>query len=163
MEAAARVCAWLEQHGLGGRKVNYKLRDWLFARQARLVTVWFASGNMPGRRLVLPCRVVAFLHHVPDMRRTLSATGASRSRLCIRRAPTRRCRLLMVRPHFARLAVLHLMTCICVCSRSPSGAPADEQLPVRDPYLSNAMARGADTHPCAQAERQWRRPAGKHG
>ena len=34
-EAAARVCAWLEQGGLGSRKVNYKLRDWLFARQAR--------------------------------------------------------------------------------------------------------------------------------
>lgn len=31
--AAARVCAWLEKRGIGARKVNYKLRDWLFARQ----------------------------------------------------------------------------------------------------------------------------------
>ena len=35
-EAAVRVCAWLEQRGLGIRKVNYKLRDWLFARQVWL-------------------------------------------------------------------------------------------------------------------------------
>jgi leucyl-tRNA synthetase len=27
------VCAWLGERGLGARKVNYKLRDWLFARQ----------------------------------------------------------------------------------------------------------------------------------
>ena len=25
--------AWLEEHGLGSRRVNYKLRDWLFSRQ----------------------------------------------------------------------------------------------------------------------------------
>lgn len=28
-----QITAWLEQQGLGNRKVNYKLRDWLFARQ----------------------------------------------------------------------------------------------------------------------------------
>ncbi len=28
-----RIIAWLEEHGLGVRKVNYKLRDWLFSRQ----------------------------------------------------------------------------------------------------------------------------------
>lgn len=27
------MIAWLEEHGLGRRKVNYKLRDWLFSRQ----------------------------------------------------------------------------------------------------------------------------------
>src|SRR6185312_5782863 len=28
-----RITAWLEERGLGKRKVNYKLRDWLFSRQ----------------------------------------------------------------------------------------------------------------------------------
>jgi len=31
--AKARMTAWLEERGLGERKVNYKLRDWLFSRQ----------------------------------------------------------------------------------------------------------------------------------
>lgn len=32
-DAKAKVTAWLEERGLGGAQVNYKLRDWLFARQ----------------------------------------------------------------------------------------------------------------------------------
>jgi leucyl-tRNA synthetase len=32
-EFKKRITAWLEQRGLGQRKVNYKLRDWLFSRQ----------------------------------------------------------------------------------------------------------------------------------
>ncbi|MGD9549083.1 MAG: leucine--tRNA ligase [Candidatus Krumholzibacteriia bacterium] len=32
-EAKARMTGWLEERGLGERKVNYKLRDWLFSRQ----------------------------------------------------------------------------------------------------------------------------------
>jgi leucyl-tRNA synthetase len=32
-EAKAAVITWLEQTGAGRRKVNYKLRDWLFSRQ----------------------------------------------------------------------------------------------------------------------------------
>ncbi len=32
-EAKARMIDWLEEHGVGRRKVNYKLRDWLFSRQ----------------------------------------------------------------------------------------------------------------------------------
>jgi leucyl-tRNA synthetase len=32
-EFKQRITAWLEQHHLGTRKVNYKLRDWLFSRQ----------------------------------------------------------------------------------------------------------------------------------
>lgn len=32
-EAASKVIDWLESVGKGKRKVNYKLRDWLFARQ----------------------------------------------------------------------------------------------------------------------------------
>jgi leucyl-tRNA synthetase len=32
-EFKQRIIAWLEERGLGQRKVNYKLRDWLFSRQ----------------------------------------------------------------------------------------------------------------------------------
>jgi leucyl-tRNA synthetase len=32
-EAKAKMIAWLEEKGLGTRRVNYKLRDWLFSRQ----------------------------------------------------------------------------------------------------------------------------------
>jgi leucyl-tRNA synthetase len=32
-EFKRRITDWLEQRGLGARKVNYKLRDWLFSRQ----------------------------------------------------------------------------------------------------------------------------------
>jgi leucyl-tRNA synthetase len=32
-EFKKRITAWLEERGLGARKVNYKLRDWLFSRQ----------------------------------------------------------------------------------------------------------------------------------
>ena len=32
-EAKLRITGWLEEHGLGQRAVNYKLRDWLFSRQ----------------------------------------------------------------------------------------------------------------------------------
>ena len=31
--AKARMIDWLEEHGHGTRKINYKLRDWLFSRQ----------------------------------------------------------------------------------------------------------------------------------
>ncbi len=32
-DAKARVIAWLDAEGYGARRVNYKLRDWLFSRQ----------------------------------------------------------------------------------------------------------------------------------
>ncbi|HYE95464.1 MAG TPA: leucine--tRNA ligase, partial [Rubricoccaceae bacterium] len=32
-EAKQQITAWLEEQGLGQRKVNYKLRDWIFSRQ----------------------------------------------------------------------------------------------------------------------------------
>ncbi|HHW94237.1 MAG TPA: leucine--tRNA ligase [Clostridiaceae bacterium] len=32
-EAIARVTEWLEEQGVGRRKVNYRLRDWVFSRQ----------------------------------------------------------------------------------------------------------------------------------
>ena len=33
MEAKAKMIAWLESNKLGARRVNYRLRDWLFSRQ----------------------------------------------------------------------------------------------------------------------------------
>ena len=32
-EAKKKITGWLEEHGLGKRAINYKLRDWLFSRQ----------------------------------------------------------------------------------------------------------------------------------
>ncbi len=32
-EAKKKIIAWLEEHGVGAGRVNYKLRDWLFSRQ----------------------------------------------------------------------------------------------------------------------------------
>jgi leucyl-tRNA synthetase len=32
-QAIRKITEWLEQHGLGKRSINYKLRDWLFSRQ----------------------------------------------------------------------------------------------------------------------------------
>jgi leucyl-tRNA synthetase len=32
-EAIRKITAWLEEHALGKRAINYKLRDWLFSRQ----------------------------------------------------------------------------------------------------------------------------------
>jgi leucyl-tRNA synthetase len=32
-EFKQRITSWLQEHGLGERRVNYKLRDWLFSRQ----------------------------------------------------------------------------------------------------------------------------------
>jgi len=32
-DAKKRIIAWLEERGIGTRRVNYKLRDWLFSRQ----------------------------------------------------------------------------------------------------------------------------------
>ncbi|MEX2218042.1 MAG: leucine--tRNA ligase, partial [Phycisphaerales bacterium] len=33
LDAKRRITEWLEEQGIGRRKVNYKLRDWLFSRQ----------------------------------------------------------------------------------------------------------------------------------
>lgn len=32
-EAITKMCAWLEDNGIGEKKINYKLRDWIFTRQ----------------------------------------------------------------------------------------------------------------------------------
>jgi hypothetical protein len=51
--ATDAVAAWLEARGLGAKKVNYKLRDWLFARQVCWMTtilVCNARGRANGER-----------------------------------------------------------------------------------------------------------------
>ena len=32
-EAREKMTKWLEEKKLGGRKINYKLKDWVFSRQ----------------------------------------------------------------------------------------------------------------------------------
>ncbi|HMP16745.1 MAG TPA: class I tRNA ligase family protein, partial [Gemmatales bacterium] len=33
IDAKQKMISWLEAHGVGSRRINYKLRDWLFSRQ----------------------------------------------------------------------------------------------------------------------------------
>lgn len=51
-EAKAKAIEWLEAEGFGKRKVNFKLRDWLFSRQRYwgepFPIVWDDSGNHHG-------------------------------------------------------------------------------------------------------------------
>jgi leucyl-tRNA synthetase len=53
-EFKAKITAWLEERGQGQKKVNYKLRDWLFSRQryGRAVPILHETGptaNRPGQ------------------------------------------------------------------------------------------------------------------
>jgi len=52
-DAIPKITAWLESHGKGRKAVNYKLRDWLFARQ-RYWGEPFPIVWMEGRTLPLP-------------------------------------------------------------------------------------------------------------
>jgi leucyl-tRNA synthetase len=59
-EFKKKITAWLEERGLGQKKVNYKLRDWLFSRQRYwgepfpLLHEVDASGNPTGAVEPLP-------------------------------------------------------------------------------------------------------------
>ena len=58
MEAQQRVIDWLEQHRLGQRKVNFKLRDWLFARQrywGEPFPIIYPEGSEVGLHMVWAC------------------------------------------------------------------------------------------------------------
>ncbi|OAI45648.1 leucine--tRNA ligase [Nitrospira sp. SCGC AG-212-E16] len=52
-DAIQKITAWLESHGKGRKAVNYKLRDWLFARQ-RYWGEPFPIVWVDGRALPLP-------------------------------------------------------------------------------------------------------------
>ena len=47
-EAIDKMIAWLEEKGIGTKKVNYKLREWIFARQrywGEPIPIVFTEGN----------------------------------------------------------------------------------------------------------------------
>lgn len=47
-EAIDKMIAWLEEKGIGSKKVNYKLREWIFARQrywGEPIPIVFTEGN----------------------------------------------------------------------------------------------------------------------
>ncbi|MFO0875204.1 MAG: leucine--tRNA ligase [Phycisphaerales bacterium] len=61
-DAKRRVVEWLDREGLGSRRINYKLRDWLFSRQRYwgepFPVVYDEAGNChPIREEFLPVRL----------------------------------------------------------------------------------------------------------
>jgi leucyl-tRNA synthetase len=70
-EFKQRITAWLEERGLGARKINYKLRDWLFSRQRYwgepfpILHEVDANGNLTGR--VEPLSVDELPLTLPEM------------------------------------------------------------------------------------------------
>lgn len=69
-EAKSRVIAWLEEEGIGRRKVNYKLRDWLFSRQRYwgepFPIVYDGAGNhYPVSESALPVRLPEMEQYKP--------------------------------------------------------------------------------------------------
>jgi leucyl-tRNA synthetase/REP element-mobilizing transposase RayT len=69
-EAKDRIIGWLEQTGLGRRKVNYRLRDWLFSRQRYwgepFPIVWDEDGNHhPVDESALPVKLPELADYAP--------------------------------------------------------------------------------------------------
>ncbi|MCC6416681.1 MAG: leucine--tRNA ligase [Gemmataceae bacterium] len=70
-EFKKKITAWLEERGLGARKVNYKLRDWLFSRQRYwgepfpILHEVDADGNPTG--VVEPLSVFELPLRLPEM------------------------------------------------------------------------------------------------
>lgn len=69
-EAKARIISWLEAKQLGSRRVNYKLRDWLFARQRYwgepFPVVWLSAADYARAAKVrsdLPATPVTFVEN----------------------------------------------------------------------------------------------------
>jgi leucyl-tRNA synthetase len=58
VDAIPKITAWLESHGKGRKAVNYKLRDWLFARQRYwgepFPVIWVAGESRPVPEEQLP-------------------------------------------------------------------------------------------------------------
>jgi leucyl-tRNA synthetase len=74
-DAIPKITAWLESHGHGKKAVNYKLRDWLFARQRYwgepFPIVWVDGEPRPLPEEQLPLRLPDTSHFKP------SGTGES--------------------------------------------------------------------------------------
>jgi leucyl-tRNA synthetase len=68
-EAKRVITAWLERQGLGVRKVNYKLRDWLFSRQrywGEPFPILFVDGQpQPLPESALPLRLPEVTSYKP--------------------------------------------------------------------------------------------------
>src|SRR6185295_6183335 len=70
-EFKQKITAWLGEKGLGTRKVNYKLRDWLFSRQRYwgepfpILHEVDAAGNETGR--IEPLSVDELPLKLPDL------------------------------------------------------------------------------------------------
>lgn len=71
-EAKQQIIAWLEENGLGQRRVQYKLRDWLFSRQRYwgepipLLHEVDDQGRRTGR--IVPLSVEELPLRLPDMK-----------------------------------------------------------------------------------------------
>ena len=68
-EAMAKALDWVEKKGIGNRKIQYKLRDWLFSRQRYwgepMPIMFFEDGT---RRALDPDELPLMLPDVKDFK-----------------------------------------------------------------------------------------------